>query len=627
MNQGKTTFWLVWILVLSMLAACGSQGTAAQLTARANSDNTNAGTTTAAQDAGNASAGTGSTTASAAAGSKDAVEVIHATWDSFAVIEISLNDDAITVTGAGASVDGRKVTITSAGTYSLSGTLSDGQVIVDTEAEEPVVLILNGVTIHSATSAPIYIADAKEAVIILAPGTTNTVSDSDAYTLEEGSDEPNAAIFSKADLTIEGSGSLTVTGNYNDGIASKDGLVVASGTLIVNAADDGIRGKDHPIVQGGTITVTAGGDGLKSDNAEDTTRGYILIESGVINVVAGGDAITAQTDVLITSGELTLTTGGGSRGRIAADVSAKGIKGLTRVVIDGGTFTIDSADDAIHSNKDIIIHGGTFAIATGDDAIHADASIEINDGDFAVTTCYEGIESAAITINGGDFHIAASDDALNVAGGNDGSGMMAGPGRGGRPGMGGAPGAMRGQDAFATSGSYYLHINGGHIVVDAAGDGIDINGSVVMTGGVLIINGPTQNMNGALDYDRSFQITGGYLLAVGSAGMAQAPDTSSTQYTVLLNLSSAVRAGTLVHLQDSQGGAILTFAPAKDYQSIVFSSPALAKGTYDVYFGGSATSTATDGLYQGGAYTGGSKAGSFTISSIVTQVGSGGRMR
>ncbi len=200
--------------------------------------------------------------------------------------------------------------------------------------------------------------------------------------------------------------------------------------------------------------------------------------------------------------------------------------------------------------------------------------------------------------------------------------MMGGLGGGGRPGRGGGPG----QDAFTTSSNYYLHINGGYIVVDAAGDGIDINGSVEMTDGTLIINGPTQNMNGPLDYDTSFKMTGGYLLAVGSAGMAQAPDQSSTQYAVLLNLSTGVRAGSLLHIETSKGEEVLTFAPTKAYQSIAFSSPELAKGaTYNVYFGGSSSGTTTDGLYQGGAYSGGSKTGSFTISSIVTQLG--GRMR
>lgn len=619
MSKRKITCFVGCVLMLSMLAACSGQAPAAATTVQAASSATSANTaTTVKTDSTTAGAVTTTTgTGGAAATGKTTVVVQSHIVDNAEAVQIVLNGKSISVNGDGATVDGRKVTITHAGTYNLSGSLNDGQVVVDTQDEAAVLLVLNGVDIHCATSAPIYIADANEVAIILADGAENAISDGDAYILEAESDEPNAAIFSKADLTIEGNGSLTVVANYNDGIASKDDLVITGGAITVKAVDDGIRGKDYLIVQGGEITVRVGGDGLKSDNEEDAAKGYVTVKDGILDITAGGDAITAQTDVLISGGQFTLSSGGGSGARIDETTSAKGIKGVARVEIAGGTFTIDSADDAIHSNTAIVIHGGTFDIATGDDAMHADATLEVNGGDFTITECYEGVESAVITINAGNFNIVASDDGLNVAGGNDGSGMMPGPGRGGRPG--------RGQDAFTTSSNQYLHINGGYIVIDAAGDGIDINGSVEMTDGVLIINGPTQNMNGPLDYDGTFKITGGTLLAVGSAGMAQSPDQSSTQYSVLLNLSSAVKASTLVHIETSKGEEILTFTPTKAYQSIAFSSPELAKGTYDLYFGGSSSGTESDGLYQGGAYSGGSKAGSFTISSIVTQLG--GRTR
>jgi hypothetical protein len=156
--------------------------------------------------------------------------------------------------------------------------------------------------------------------------------------------------------------------------------------------------------------------------------------------------------------------------------------------------------------------------------------------------------------------------------------------------------------------------------VDAAGDGVDANGSIVMTGGVVIVHGPTANNNGPLDYDSSFKITGGFLLAAGSSGMAQIPGTSSTQNSVLLTFSAAQQAGTLFHIQGSDGKEILSFKPSKKYQSVAFSSPALVKGSsYDVYLGGSSTGTVTDGLYQDGTYTAGTKNTTFTISGVVTK--------
>jgi len=278
---------------------------------------------------------------------------------------------------------------------------------------------------------------------------------------------------------------------------------------------------------------------------------------------------------------------------------------VASVIIEDGIINISSADDAIHSNGSLTINGGSFAIASGDDGIHADASLVVNGGDIRITKSYEGIESrSVITINSGNIHITSSDDGLNVAGGADASGTGAWPFGGG---------------GFTTSsGNYYLYINGGYMVINAVGDGIDVNGSVEMTGGDVIVNGPTSSMNGALDHS-SFKITGGFLLAVGSAGMAQAPGTSSTQYTAFLNMRSAQQAGTLIHIQTQQGSGILTFAPAKAYQSIVFSSPELTKGsTYNHYLGGGSTGTATDGLYENGTYTPGTKYTSFTVSSIVT---------
>jgi hypothetical protein len=648
MNKRMSGFLMACVLSLSAFVACDlNSGQEESVDSQAPAD-------TVAND--NTAVENGGVTGNTAAEPTVVVPVEHSeshynpeaySWDSSDVVQIALNGNSITADGEGVTVDGSKATITAAGTYSISGTLADGQIIVDTEDEDVVRLILSGANISSSTSAPIYVASAEEAIIILADGTENYVSDGASYVFEDAEeDEPNAAIFSKSDLTIYGDGSLTVAGNYNDGIASKDGLIITSGQITVNAVDDGIRGKDYLVVQAGTITVNAQGDGLKSDNEEDASKGYITIEAGVVNVTSGGDAIQAQTDVGITGGEFVISSGGGSANFVDETTSAKGIKGAVNVTIDGGTFTIDSADDAIHSNGSIVINNGTLVIASGDDGMHADANLDINDGDINITESYEGIESAIITLNGGDIHIVSRDDGLNVAGGNDGSGMMnRGMGRGGMPGGGQmpdggqmpgdgqmpeagqmpGPGGGPGQDGFMDSGNYYLYINGGYVAIDADGDGIDVNGSAEITGGVIIVVGPVENMNGALDYIGSFQITGGFLVASGSSGMAQAPSESSTQYSVLLNFDTAQAAGTLVHIETSNGDEIVTFSPPKQYQSLVISSPELTSGTtYNVYCGGSSTGTVNDSLYEGGTYTPGTEYTSFTISDVVTRLGRGG---
>lgn len=541
---------------------------------------------------------------------------------------ITLKGDSIALDGSGATVDGSTVTITSAGTYRISGTLDDGRIVVDTADEETVRLVLDGAAIACSTSAPVYVAGAEKTVITLADGTRNSVTDGSSYTFEDaGSDEPNAAIFSKDDLTINGGGSLTVNANYNDGITSKDDLKITGGSITVNAVNDGIRGRDSVAVRDATITVTAGGDGIQSNNDEDAEKGYIVIESGTIDITAGADGIQAETGLTVGGGTITIASGGGSangssagavpenRGWRATAVvddtsgSAKGLKAGVAVTVTGGTITIDSSDDAIHSNGSITIDGGTLAITSGDDGIHADAALTIDGGEIRIAKSYEGIESAVITVNGGTIHVTASDDGINVAGGNDGSSMN------GRP----------GQNNFASSGSNALHINGGYIVVDAAGDGIDVNGAIDMAGGVVIVNGPTNNGNGALDYDGGFTITGGYLVAAGSSGMAQAPGTSSSQRSVMITLASAQSAGTIVHIETESGEEVLTFAPTKAYQSVVFSSSDLASGAgYVVYSGGSSTGTAIDGLYSGGTYTPGTRVAAVTLSGIVTYAGSSG---
>jgi hypothetical protein len=544
------------------------------------------------------------------------------TWDAASAISIVLNGDAILSNAAGVQVNGSTATISDAGTYNLSGSLTDGQIIVDSQSEQAVRLILNGVNISNSTSAPINIVNARKTILILVDNTENVISDGTTYVFADSeTDEPNAAIFSKSDLTISGNGSLTVNGNYNDGIASKDGLIIASGTISVNAVDDGIRGKDYLVVKNGNLTVNAGGDGLKSDNEEDAAKGYISIENGVFNLTSNGDALTAQTDVLIAAGNFTLTTGGGNVANLGEDASAKGIKAVANLNIDSGLFTINSADDALHTNGNLVVNTGTFNITAGDDGMHADATLTINGGDINITESYEGIESAAITINNGNIHVISSDDGINVAAGNDGSGMQ---GPGGGPGApGGRPGGQT--DTFTYTGSNYLYLNGGTIVVDARGDGVDVNGAVEMTDGILLVNGPTEQGNGALDYDNGFNLTGGFVVAAGSSGMAMAPGSYSSVNSALVYLTSSQPAGTLFHIQNSAGEDILTFAPSKDYQSVAFSSPKLVTGeTYTISLGGSSTGTVTDGLYQGGAYSSGTEFDTFTVSTVVTTIGSGG---
>lgn len=522
-------------------------------------------------------------------------------WSGSSAVSIVLNGNSVTESSDKVSVEPGKIVISAAGNYSFSGTLSDGQIWVETSDDGIVRLILNGANITSSNSAPVYVKKASKVLIALADNTTNVLTDGTTYTYDDASEqEPNAAVFSKSNLTIFGEGSLQVNANFNDGISSKDGLIIASGNISVKAIDDGIRGKDYLIVKSGNISVNAGGDGLKSDNDNDDTLGYIEIISGKFAVTAKGDGISAETDLMIKYAECTVQTTASISGA-GGITSAKGLKAGVNMILDDGIFSLDCTDDGIHSNGTITVNSGSYFISSGDDGMHADYDLLINDGTINITKSYEGIESykGNITINKGTIHLASSDDGINVSAGGD---MMGGPGQGGWGGT------------ASSSGSFYLYINGGRIYVNASGDGVDSNGSIKMTDGILLVDGPTNNGNGALDFNGSFTITGGLVIAAGSSGMAQAPQSSSSQYSVLVKFSSTKSAGTLFHVQTSAGEEVLSFSPGKTYQSVAFSTPVLKKGSaYEIYTGGSSTGAQTDGLFTGGAYTGGSLYTSFTI--------------
>ena len=179
---------------------------------------------------------------------------------------------------------------------------------------------------------------------------------------------------------------------------------------------------------------------------------------------------------------------------------------------------------------------------------------------------------------------------------------------------------------FGPPGEFYVCINGGFVYVDAGGDGVDTNGHIVMTDGIMIVNGPTEDMNAAIDYgEGTFKITGGILVAAGSSMMSQAPSPEdSTQYSILVNFASQQQANKLVNIQNGSGETVLTFSPTKTYQSIAFSSPELGTGSYTVYLGGTVTGTSSHGMYEDGTYTPGSEYTTFDVSGMTTTVGGNG---
>ena len=526
--------------------------------------------------------------------------------------EISLDGTGASCQGDGVEISGQMITVTEEGTYLFSGTLEDGSIIVDAPDAAKVHLILNGVSINSETSAPIYVSQADKVFLTLAEGTENALSNGGVFE-PQINESIDSVIFSKQNLTLNGAGSLTVTSPAGHGIRSNDDLVITGGSYTISCASHGLKANDSIRITGGTtLNIRSGKDGIHSEHDSDASLGFVYISGGTFDIEADGDGISASGMMQIEDGDLKLVTGGGSENGAhsgAEAASRKGLKADGNLLINGGTFSIDSADDSIHSNVSISIGGGTFELSTGDDAIHGDDTLTITAGDIFIQESYEGLEALHVEIQGGNIQITAADDGINAAGesgavpnpperngseqGNsedtDSETLPQGPGGGGRGGRGGGPGGMGmgkrgGPGGGPSSSNGTISISGGTILIHASGDGIDANGSVDILGGSVTIVGPAHGDTSILDYGTTASISGGTFIGTGSSGMGQTFG-DSEQAAVAIRLEEQA-AGTEVSLRDSDGNILISTVPDQPFSMILLSSPDLTAGeTYQVTAG------------------------------------------
>ena len=508
-------------------------------------------------------------------------------WDTTKVVKISLNETSIACTSKDVTISGTTATIKAKGSYEISGTLNDGQIVVD--ADGLVRLILKNANILNSTTSPLFVNQADKAIIILPEGTTNTISDGPNYTVT--ADSLNAAIFSKDYLAVFGKGKLIVNGNYNSGISSKDELIIQSGTLEVTAVGTGIKGKDYLKIYDGNITVNSGGDALKSDNDSlVSSLGYVDIENGTFSLVSANDGISASNLVRISAGTFNIVTGGGSAITPGLE-STKGIKAKS-IAVSGGTFTINSSDNSIDADNDIVINNGTFTLYSADKPLDCDSTIIINNGDVNIAKAEKGISGHHITFNGGKVTVVSKNDCIK---------------------------ATLGTDQTTDDGSS-VNVTGGTVLLSTdKGDALDSNGSITVSSGLLAIQGSQTSPDDAISYRSTCLISGGTVVAAGATSLA--PSATSTQNSVSIRFSSILAPGTVVNIQDASGVSLLTYKVTKYAYSIVISVPALAIATtYNVYTGGTTTGTSLNGYYSDGVYTPGTKRGSFTVSGKVTSV-------
>lgn len=511
-------------------------------------------------------------------------------YDESESIAITLTGGSASCGSSGVTVSGNIVTVMEEGVYILSGSL-EGMIIIDAPDSAKVQLALEGVQIDNGTNAAIYVKEANKVFITLGEGTQNRLS-SGSYEILDGNNI-DGTIFSKCDLTINGSGSLMVDAGQGNGIVTKDDLVVAGGAITVTADGHGLEGKDSVRIADGQLNIMAGKDGIHSENNDDQEKGYMYVSDGILTITSDGDGISAGYYLQLDGGSFSIVAGSGSDNRIVAvdengsAVSAKGIKAGSDFVINGGTFTVDSQDDTLHAGGNLTVNGGTLQLSTGDDGLHSDKTVTIAGGNMDIMGGYEGIEGNNVVIAGGEIRMNVTDDGLNAAGGNDRSGF----------------GGLRGGDMFGSS-DCTITVSGGKLYIRAAGDGIDSNGDLVVTGGEIYVSGPEYGANGALDYNGKGQITGGTLVAVGASQMAMNFGDTSTQGSILTNVSGC-RAGDVVQLKDAQGNALVTYTAESSFNSVVVSCPQLKQGeTYTLTAGGSEVNITLDNLIYGNGMSG-----------------------
>ncbi|OFQ64371.1 carbohydrate-binding domain-containing protein [Rothia sp. HMSC061E04] len=440
------------------------------------------------------------------------------TWDSSSEVTIDLSNPIAT---DGVTVSDGVITITKAGNYKLTGTY-EGQIKVEAADSDMIRLILNNATITNSTGAAINVVEADEVVIYTASSTTNTVSDGSSYS-DTASGSPDAAIYSKSDLTLAGEGTLKVEGKYEESIHTSDGLVIASGTLEVSAANTGIKGKDYVDILDGTVTVTASQDGIKATNDSDGNRGWVRLSGGIVNISAGDDGFKAE-----------------------------------RVVeISGGTLNITQANEGIEAQY-INILDGTVNVTSSDDGINASYSTTTTTDSTTATSTNQSAQNRQNSAP----QVPSGSAGQASAGGQAPSGTMGQPQAGG--GMGGG-GTFEVVDAT-------INISGGTVTVNANGDGIDSNGTATLSGGTLIVNGPFTGGNASLDTNGDLLLNGTTVTAANSGDMFEAPSTNSTSGYVKISNVSNLSSGTTVQVTDSSGNVVANYKVTNSSTALILVS-------------------------------------------------------
>ena len=535
---------------------------------------------------------------------------LDGTYEESKAVYVTLSDDGITGKTAGVAINGQTVTITEEGTYVFSGTLSEGQIVVDAD-DAKVQIVLDNVDITCASSAAVYVKSAEKVFVTLAEGSQNTLRNTDEYVAIDDNNI-DAVIFSKSDLTLNGTGSLTIVSAEGHGIVSKDDLKITGGTYDITAAGHALSGKDSVRIADGAFVLTAEKDGIHAENADDEEKGYIYIADGDFTITSDGDGMDASNIVQIEDGTFDITAGGGAANSlkthesdmpggpgggmpqngerpVGEDMPEMGEKpdGANMPEMgekpdgenmpqmgekpDGENMPQDTTTDesgtstkGIKADGDMYLNGGTYQIDSADDSIHSNANITIADGTYTLATGDDGVHADdALIVNGGTITVTESYEGLEGLTVTINDGTI----------------DITARDDGINAAGEKMELNGGYIHILAGGDGMDSNGNLTINGGEIYIDGPSDNGNSAIDYgDRSSAyVNGGTLVAIGSSGMAEGMSDSSKQKVLMVKLGEQMEAGDVV-LTDREGNVIVSYTALKSYDCVIISTAEVESG-------------------------------------------------
>lgn len=561
------------------------------------------------------------------------------TYEESGAVYVTLSDDGITGETAGVAINGQTMTITAEGTYIFSGTLSEGQIVVDADNAK-VQIVFDNVDITCASSAAVYVKSAEKVFVTLAEGSQNTLRNTDEYVAIDDNNI-DAVIFAKSDLTLNGTGSLTIVSAEGHGIVSKDDLKITGGTYDITEAGHALSGKDSVRIADGTFILNAEKDGIHAENADDEEKGYIYIADGDFTITSDGDGMDASNIVQIEDGTLDITAGGGAANSLKtheSDVPGGPGGGMPQngekpdgesmpqmgEKLDGENMTEmgkrpdgttppekpsqtdqsdtadetaapDNATDHQSSSAETTEDTTTDESGTSTKGIKAGGGMYLNGGTYQIDSADDSIHSNAnITIADGTYTLATGDDGVNaddaliVNGGT----ITVTESYEGLEGLtvtidDGTIDITASDDGINTAGEK-MELNGGYIHILAGGDGVDSNGDLTINGGEIYIDGPSDNGNSAIDYgDRSSAyVNGGTLVAIGSSGMAEVMSDSSKQKVLMVKLGEQMEGGNVV-LTDSEGNVIVSYTALKTYDCVIISTAEVESGaTYTLTISG-----------------------------------------